>query len=219
MVRARDVITVCQSFSLTNDNYNAYLSSNWDILDGLAVLFGLLGILFENVPSFRALRAIRPLRIAVRIEQCKTIISALVRAVPGMVNTLIFSMLFWVIISIMGVKFFSDGLWSCQCLDEGDTICAAKLELVTTRSQCLAEMINPNGDDIGEWSNAQWNFDNVYYAIHTVFTVSSLSGWAGTMYQTVNSRGINWHGQGGTYCETFAAGILPNATCYDPPQP
>ena len=41
------------------------------------------------------------------------------------------------------------------------------------------------------WDNLQWNFDNVFASMHTLFTVSTLSGWAETMYACIASRGVD----------------------------
>ena len=51
-----DVRTVCESHDLDHENYNSYMSSNWDVLDFFVVVVGLVGVLNDNVAVFRALR-------------------------------------------------------------------------------------------------------------------------------------------------------------------
>ena len=53
---------------------------------------------------------------------------------------------------------------TAQCCDE------KILSSIDTKSDCLKypEMLS--------WRNAQWNFDNIFYGIHTLFTVATLSG-------------------------------------------
>merc|ERR1712117_545830 len=94
-----DVRTVCESHDL--ENYNSYMSSNWDVLDFFVVIVGLVGVLNENVAVFRALRALRPLRLATRVKQIKVVMGAIVRSLPGMLTTVIFCFMFWFILAIL----------------------------------------------------------------------------------------------------------------------
>ena len=81
---------------------------SWDRLDCFVVVVGLISTLSkaDSVGPFRALRAIRPLRIAVRIDQVKVVVSAVMRAMPGMINTTVFCLVFWFILAIIGNPLF-----------------------------------------------------------------------------------------------------------------
>lgn len=197
--RRQDVVTVGKSISLTNENHNAYMASNWDRLDFLVVVVGVISLIDSSLTAFRALRAIRPLRIAIRVQQVKVVLSAIIRAFPGMMSAVMFCTLFWIILAVLGMKWFSGALYSCSCEFEdvceniGDPDCcpadvAAYLETVTTKAQCLNQAL---GQGYLSWDNLQWNFDNVFASMHTLFTVSTLSGWAETMYACIASRGVD----------------------------
>jgi hypothetical protein len=69
------------------------------------------------------------------------------------------------------VNWFSEKLWGCYCLDE-DADCDALFEQynVTDKFGCQ------DHPDLFEWANLQWNFDTVLNGLHTMFTVSTLSG-------------------------------------------
>jgi hypothetical protein len=75
---------------------------SWDRLDGAVVVIGLIGLLADSLTAFRALRAVRPLRIAIRIEQVKVVLSALIRTIPGMFHAICFCCLFWFILAVLG---------------------------------------------------------------------------------------------------------------------
>ena len=62
----------------------------------------MLGIIFDNLTMFRALRAIRPLRIAIRIQQVKIVLTALIKAIPGVISTIAFCLLFWFVFAVLG---------------------------------------------------------------------------------------------------------------------
>ena len=101
-IRRPDVIRVCRSYNLSSHNYNSYMSSNWDRLDCFVVICGLISLFFPQLAVFRVLRAIRPLRVAVRFRQIKVVISAIVMSIPGVINAIFFISLFWFIIAIIG---------------------------------------------------------------------------------------------------------------------
>ena len=61
-----DVRTICESVNCDGINHNSYFSSNWNKLDFTVVAFSVFGLAFESLAIFRVLRAIRPLRVAIR---------------------------------------------------------------------------------------------------------------------------------------------------------
>merc|ERR1719461_696111 len=114
----QDIDRICRAHDMSSRLHNSYLSSKWNQLDGFVVLVSVLGVIFPDQRMLRALRAIRPLRIAVRIQQIKVILSALVRAVPAMLNVLIFCFSFWLVLAILGMGFFGAQFYTCVCDDE-----------------------------------------------------------------------------------------------------
>merc|ERR1712045_73967 len=115
-----DLDKVCRSWDMSNRSHNAYMSSNWNRLDGFVVVVSVLGAFFPNFTMFRAFRAIRPLRIAVRIDQVKVVLGALVRAVPAMLNVMVFCFSFWFVLGILGTTFFMGNFRSCHCNEDYD---------------------------------------------------------------------------------------------------
>lgn len=86
----------------------SYMQDPWNILDFVVVVGSVLGLGFPNVTIIRVLRAFRPLRIAVRFEEVRVVIYAIMAALPALINTAIFCFLFWLVLSILGVHLFAE---------------------------------------------------------------------------------------------------------------
>lgn len=201
---------IIHSWNMTARNHNAYIASNWNCLDGFVVVVSIIGLLFPEAGVFRSLRAIRPLRIAVRVEQIKVVVASIMRAIPAMLNVILFCFLFWLVVGILGVNFFIDQFASCHCEGEklyyGDTVAVfgnvpEDVEL-TTKASCLEiaslGSINPlsgnlTGAELGcEWADENFNFNNIFQAIHALFCLATMSGWNEVMYNAIDTNGIGF---------------------------
>ncbi len=93
---------VLKSFDLI-DHYHI-----WNRLDVfvelVVVLVAVLGFGFNDVTILTALTAFR---IMVRFKKVKVVLAALLRAIPGLFNTFLFCILFWFVLSILGVNWFN----------------------------------------------------------------------------------------------------------------
>jgi hypothetical protein len=56
--------------------------------------------------GFRALRALRPLRMISKDEGMKTIVNSLLKAIPSLFNVALINILFFVVFGILGVQIF-----------------------------------------------------------------------------------------------------------------
>ena len=127
---------------------------SWDRLDFLVVVVGVISLIDSSLTAFRALRAIRPLRIAIRVQQVKVVLSAIIRAFPGMMSAVMFCTLFWIILAVLGMKWFSGALYSCACEfeevcltenDPGIDCCPISVQdfldnVVRTKSDCVDDV-------------------------------------------------------------------------------
>jgi len=88
-----------------------YLKDNWNILDFIIVFFSILTWILEAVAGknvsflrgFRALRALRPLRVVSKNEGIKTVVNALLESIPALINVLLIVMLFLLVFGILGI--------------------------------------------------------------------------------------------------------------------
>jgi len=192
-----EIDKICRAHDMSNRCHNSYLSSKWNQLDAFVVFVSILGVLFPNNRMLRGVRGIRPLRIAVRIQAIKVILSALVRAVPAMLQVLVFCSSFWLVLAILGMNWFSGQFLSCFCDGEkkyaGEDFCypnSSDVEICTdplfNKSQCEAV----NGSRC-EWADEVYNFNHVFESIHTLFVLATMSGWNDIMYRGVDVVGVD----------------------------
>jgi len=89
-----------------------YLRDNWNRLDFIIVVFGVISMVIENiglnvdiefVRAFRALRALRPLRVVSKNEGIKTVVNSLLLSIPSLLNVLLIICLFLLVFGILGV--------------------------------------------------------------------------------------------------------------------
>lgn len=88
-----------------------YLRDSWNILDFVIVMFSVLTWILESLYSFdisfvrgfRALRALRPLRVVSKNEGIKTVVNSLLQSIPSLMNVLLIILLFLLVFAILGV--------------------------------------------------------------------------------------------------------------------
>lgn len=99
-----------------------YLRDPWNILDFFIVFFSLVTWILEAYATgdlsflrgFRALRALRPLRVVSKNEGIKTVVNALLESIPHLVNVLLIVMLFLLVFGILGIQLFKGQLGVCN---------------------------------------------------------------------------------------------------------
>lgn len=88
-----------------------YLKDAWNILDFIIVCFSFLTWILEAIAGdtnisfirgFRALRALRPLRVVSKNEGIKTVVNSLILSIPLM-NVLLIVLLFLMVFGILGI--------------------------------------------------------------------------------------------------------------------
>jgi hypothetical protein len=90
---------------------HTYLKDSWNVMDFFIVFFSILNWVLESLSSvnvgflrgFRALRALRPLRMVSKNEGMKTIVTSLLKSIPTLLNVLLISMLFYLVFGILNV--------------------------------------------------------------------------------------------------------------------
>lgn len=91
-----------------------YLRDPWNILDFVIVGFSVLNWILDSVSDvsvtflrgFRALRALRPLRMVSKNEGLKLVVNSLLRAIPALFNVILINLLFLLVFGILGVQLF-----------------------------------------------------------------------------------------------------------------
>jgi hypothetical protein len=122
------------------------------------------------------MKVLRPLRVVSRNEGLKLSILSLLVSIPALFQIIMISLLFFMILGIIGVNNFKGTFFSC-IHNHSD------LSDISDKWECL--------DAGGVWQNFISNFDDVLAAMITVFHMATTAGWAEVMYKGISSKGID----------------------------
>ena len=100
-----------------------YLTNGWNRLDFIIVCISIVNWIIQLIGvganlnylrALRALRALRPLRMVSRNEGLKAVVSSVFKSIPAILNTLVVSLLFYIIFGILGVILFKGRFYDCN---------------------------------------------------------------------------------------------------------
>jgi voltage-dependent calcium channel T type alpha-1G len=97
-----------------------------------------------------------------RSDSLKIAINALVLSLPKLGNLFLVSLVFYVMYGVLGTNIFKGAYYSCNISTVGNYTIIGKLD-------CL--------DYGGSWSNADYNFDDIFNAVNALFVLSTTEGW------------------------------------------
>lgn len=170
--------------------HGAYLSDNWNIMDGALVglsLFDLmLSIVADRSPRifgilrvFRLLRSLRPLRVINRLMGLKLVVQTLLLSLRPIGNIVLICCTFFIIFGILGVQLFKGTFYYCDGPDPLEI-----MRTVKTKEDCIMDHRN-------RWVNRKYNFDNLGQALMALFVLSSKDGWVNIMYTGLDAVGVD----------------------------
>ena len=142
-------------------------SATGTILDFVSDVPGLAAL--RSIRGLRTLRALRPLRVITNSEGIRIVISTLVNSVVPLRNLIIIILGVFMLFGILGVQLFAGTFWKCT-----------EMRFIT-KIDCEAA-----GAD---WVIPRRNFDNLYNAYVTLFTMSNLDEWSTVMLDGIDSVG------------------------------
>ncbi|KAJ8559206.1 hypothetical protein ON010_g8243 [Phytophthora cinnamomi] len=93
-------------------NEGAYLRDSWNVLDFVVVISSLVAILpaVPNVSAIRTIRVLRPLRSLSMIPGMRTLISALLKALPALGNVVVLQVFLFFMFAILGNQLFGGSM-------------------------------------------------------------------------------------------------------------
>jgi len=156
---------------------HTYLKDPFNILDFVIVCFSILNFIFENIDSgidlsyvraFRALRALRPLKLVSKNEGMKLVVNSLLTSIPKLFNVLLISLLFYFVFGILGLQLLMGKISECTIVEHSDS-----------KEHCL-EMG-------GLWVTPKNHYDNIFASMITFFEISTLEMWPDMMFRAVDS--------------------------------
>jgi hypothetical protein len=155
----------------------AYLKDNYNILDFAIVVSSVISWYMskvegdselEFVKAFRALRALRPLKLVSKNEGMKLLVNALLGSIPNLINVMLVAALFYIVFGIIGLQLMMGNLGYCNVDSTLD--------------------IGPCEAEGGAWTLPPNHYDDVLASIRTFFEVSTLETWPDIMFSAANSQ-------------------------------
>ncbi|XP_056149220.1 voltage-dependent R-type calcium channel subunit alpha-1E-like [Lampris incognitus] len=159
----------------------SYFRDMWNILDFIVVVGALIAFALTNVmgnnkgrdiktiKSLRVLRVLRPLKTIKRLPKLKAVFDCVVTSLKNVFNILIVYQLFMFIFAVIAVQLFKGKFFYCT---DGS---------MNTEKECQGYYIDYSRDKKEvkrrEWRRHEFHYDNVCWALLTLFTVSTGEGW------------------------------------------
>lgn len=181
----------------------SYARNWWNVLDGLIVVTSIADELLDSdlkvLKVFRLFRAMRPLRVVRRLEGLRTVVNAVLKALPACVHVGLVCVLFFLIFGIIGVNFFGGKLYRCtdetrKCLPRLAPDCPLELACIGSWTPPGSDTPIPRAwvDPTYSSTGSRYSFDHVGLAMVTLFEVASLELWLDVMYECSDITKLGW---------------------------
>eukprot|EP01065_Artemidia_motanka_P040131 TRINITY_DN4976_c0_g3_i1.p1 TRINITY_DN4976_c0_g3~~TRINITY_DN4976_c0_g3_i1.p1 ORF type:complete len:2745 (+),score=778.15 TRINITY_DN4976_c0_g3_i1:71-8236(+) len=162
----------------------AYCNDKWNVVDLVVAVTAFIGIFVRTVRFFRALRTIR---LIVRILEVRLMVEWLFLTLPRVASTvqlLFFFILTW---AILGVQFFKGAYGQCNN------------NLVHEEQNCTGEFVFNESTAFGtrevvktmQWETFDNDFDNTLTAMFSLFIMAIGDDWASLMYAGMDATASN----------------------------
>ncbi|XP_029142215.1 voltage-dependent N-type calcium channel subunit alpha-1B-like, partial [Protobothrops mucrosquamatus] len=169
----------------------AYFRDLWNILDFIVVSGALVAFAFSSfiggnkgkdintIKSLRVLRVLRPLKTIKRLPKLKAVFDCVVNSLKNVLNILIVYMLFMFIFAVIAVQLFKGRFF--YCTDESKDL----------EKDCRGQYLAYEKDEVEaqprQWKKYDFHYDNVLWALLTLFTVSTGEGWPTVLKHSVDA--------------------------------
>ncbi|XP_067825703.1 calcium channel, voltage-dependent, N type, alpha 1B subunit, a [Heptranchias perlo] len=165
----------------------SYFRDLWNILDFIVVSGALVAFAFtgnkgkdlNTIKSLRVLRVLRPLKTIKRLPKLKAVFDCVVNSLKNVLNILIVYMLFMFIFAVIAVQLFKGKFF--YCTDESKEF----------EKDCRGQYLVYDNDEVEaeprEWKKYDFHYDNVLWALLTLFTVSTGEGWPTVLKHSVDA--------------------------------
>lgn len=169
----------------------SYLRNGWNVMDFVVVLTGILSSVGSQLDlrTLRAVRVLRPLKLVSGIPSLQVVLKSIMKAMIPLLQIGLLLFVAILMFAIIGLEFYM-GQFHRTCYDDvtnettDDRPCGTR--------QCL------NGTHCGEeWIGPNFGitqFDNILFAVLTVFQCITMEGWTNMLYHSndVSGSKFNW---------------------------
>jgi hypothetical protein len=182
----------------------AYLQSWWNRLDFCIVLVSIANVIAKSqragvVKALRTLRALRPLRIVKRFAYLRVIAQSFLQSLPEVGQTAMVVLLWLVFFGMIGVNFFRGRAYSCYdpqtqlfygtSYFQPGSLYHTPPPLAGPRAvPTIIECVGAQGGGVAVWQGKSFNFDTIWSAILTLFSMMTTEGWVDVMTASMVSR-------------------------------
>ncbi|KAL2103740.1 hypothetical protein ACEWY4_000608 [Coilia grayii] len=191
---------------------SAYIRSGWNLLDFVIVVVGLFSVFAEmgsdhkpgeshhaagkpgglDVKALRAFRVLRPLRLVSGVPSLQIVLNSIMKAMVPLLHIGMLVGFVIIIYAIIGLELFL-GRMHKTCyykgtdlnVDDDPTPCAFAGNgrfCLGNSTECRGGWEGPNGGIT--------NFDNIFFAMLTVFQCITMEGWTDVLYWMNDAIGI-----------------------------
>ncbi|CAG5918538.1 unnamed protein product [Menidia menidia] len=172
----------------------SYLRNGWNVMDFVVVLTGILATVGADfdLRTLRAVRVLRPLKLVSGIPSLQVVLKSIMKAMVPLLQ--IGLLLFFAILmfAIIGLDFYMGKFHrTCFRTDTNELAADFPCGLEAPARTC------GNGTICREyWIGPNFgitNFDNILFAILTVFQCITMEGWVDILYNANDASGNTWN--------------------------
>uniref|UniRef100_A0A6Q2YEX0 Voltage-dependent N-type calcium channel subunit alpha n=1 Tax=Esox lucius TaxID=8010 RepID=A0A6Q2YEX0_ESOLU len=172
----------------------SYLRNGWNVMDFVVVLTGILATVGSDfdLRTLRAVRVLRPLKLVSGIPSLQVVLKSIMKAMVPLLQIGLLLFFAIVMFAIIGVEFYM-GKFHTTCFKVNTSERTAAFPCGT---EAPARMC-PNGTECKEyWIGPNYgitNFDNILFAVLTVFQCITMEGWVDILYSANDASGNTWN--------------------------
>ncbi|XP_077188349.1 voltage-dependent R-type calcium channel subunit alpha-1E isoform X4 [Paroedura picta] len=164
----------------------SYFRDLWNILDFIVVVGALMAFALatnkgrdiKTIKSLRVLRVLRPLKTIKRLPKLKAVFDCVVTSLKNVFNILIVYKLFMFIFAVIAVQLFKGKFFYCTDSSKD------------TEKDCIGNYVDHEKNTMEvkcrEWKRHEFHYDNIIWALLTLFTVSTGEGWPQVLQHSVD---------------------------------
>jgi len=122
------------------------------------------------------------------------VFATIIEAMPALGNVMLLAFIVWGLFAVLGLHLFCGGMYACTGeMLHGDGSSAgiyASDYSYLTKAQCTGSYVDSHDLQAYRrvWRNADFNFDNIFNALYTMFVIATLDDWQTIMYRAIDSQ-------------------------------
>uniref|UniRef100_A0AAY4EQ57 Voltage-dependent N-type calcium channel subunit alpha n=1 Tax=Denticeps clupeoides TaxID=299321 RepID=A0AAY4EQ57_9TELE len=173
----------------------SYLRNGWNVMDFVVVLTGILATVGSDfdLRTLRAVRVLRPLKLVSGIPSLQVVLKSIMKAMVPLLQIGLLLFFAIVMFAIIGVEFYMGRFHTtCFASDTGES----RVADYPCGSELPARLCDNGTVCKGYWRGPNFgitNFDNILFAILTVFQCITMEGWVEILYHANDAAGNMWN--------------------------